>query len=652
MAPRARLYPYKDDPVTEEDVRSGWRRHIPRDVLQQLKHDSELFVSPSVCFSQVTPYRLFPSRVLTLLTESHLELNAANVVQAVECTPGEFLLNPLNATGGATIRVAYDHPCPKDYVCAYWTGTAGPGTPYLSCQEMGADGFVDIAVPAAAISANFLQTVSVHYTVLRNGETFSSPPRDIHILNISDLPTPQVAQATGNTLDLHTFRGDAELTVNPWWFINEVHPRWLWVTGTLADDTAYSVQVLQGESGSMAGVSEILPRRELQKLADCSDVRVHFAVNFNGQLDKTSAEQFPVLELKLVQEDRVLKAASVREAVGRELTIWNGRDGVTVRVEYEGISHHQQISVCWKRADGTCLPLASQPGNSAVGHVDFSIPREAVIEAAGKTVTINYTVTSACQMQTSADLNLHVSMPVRLPTPVVLEATPSAIQGGILDLQTFTGNARITVNDTNFAKAWWFALVGQKAWLRVVGILENGVAHTITVRVDPSVTADEVNNGLLAVLPRPELETLKDRSPLTVTCDVSVDGSSSGTGAVRFPALELTVVVPREIIYENFESQPNRLISAGQSLSTSTMTIKHLSGPGLSGITTNNNATPWASGQVFAFWYKAGGELAPQVIEFNLNTPCRSVQFGVVGLNAMLPIRFYGALGEGLGGLI
>jgi len=118
---KARLYPYKDDPVTEEDVRSGWRRHIPRDVLQQLKHDSELFVSPSVRFSQVTPYRLFPSRVLTLLTESHLELNAANVVQAVECTPGEFLLNPLNATGGATIRVAYDHPCPKDYVCAYWT---------------------------------------------------------------------------------------------------------------------------------------------------------------------------------------------------------------------------------------------------------------------------------------------------------------------------------------------------------------------------------------------------------------------------------------------------------------------------------------------------------------------------------------------------
>ena len=60
---------------------------------------------------------------------------------------------------------------PRDYVCAHWKGSAGSGAPYLTCQEIGADGFIDFAVPASAISANFKQTVSVSYTVLREGQT-------------------------------------------------------------------------------------------------------------------------------------------------------------------------------------------------------------------------------------------------------------------------------------------------------------------------------------------------------------------------------------------------------------------------------------------------------------------------------------------------
>ncbi len=532
---KARLYPFNDESVSEEDVRSGWRRSFPRQMLQQLKHGSELFVSGWVRFSSATGYQLFRSRVLTLLTEPHLELDAPNVVQSVECSPGEFLLNPLNATEGATLRVAYDHPCPKDYVCAHWTGTAGPGTPYLACQEVGADGVVDFAVPASAISANFKETVSVYYTVLRNGDTWRSLPRDIHILNISALPKPQVSEATeSRLLYLNTFPGDAQITVIPWWFIDTVHPRWLWVKGSLEDGTPYSFEVLRGESGPLTGVIETLPRRELQKLADCSCVQVHFAVNFNGQLDKASAEEFPALELKLVQEDLVLKAPTVREAVGSELTIWNGRDGVTVRVEYERISAQHEISLCWKDPDGARLPLAPKPGNSSTGYVDFDIPREAVIRGAGKRVVIHYTVTSACKNATSDDLELNISVPVRLPTPVVPEATR-----GILDLRTVLGDALITVNDEKFDKAWWFILAGQMGWLECRGIKEDGSPYTIKVMVNEPITENDVADGLSRVLRRQELDKLRNGTDLDVVFKGTTEIGGNVGSAIEFPLLHL-----------------------------------------------------------------------------------------------------------------
>lgn len=528
------FYQYQHEPVTEEDVRDGWKRVLPQSVLRQFKHDSELYIFCTVRFSAVTPYRGFPGKAYTLLTEPHLELDAPNVVQSVECSPGEFLLNPLNATEGATLRVAYDHPCPKDYVCAHWTGTAGPGTPYLACQEVGADGVVDFAVPASAISANFKETVSVYYTVLRNGETWTSRLRDIHILNISDLPKPSVTEATGTTLDLNTFPGDAQITVIPWWFIDKVHPRWLWVTGTLEDGTSYSFEVLRGESGPLTGVIETLPRRELQKLADCSCVQVHFAVNFNGQLDKASAEEFPALELKLVQEDLVLKAPTVREAVGSELTIWNGRDGVTVRVEYERISAQHEISLCWKDPDGARLPLAPKPGNSSTGYVDFDIPREAVIRGAGKRVVIHYTVTSACKNATSDDLELNISVPVRLPTPVVPEATR-----GILDLRTVLGDAHITVNDEKFDKAWWFILAGQMGWLECRGIKEDGSPYTIKVMVNEPITENDVADGLSRVLRRQELDKLRNGTALDVVFKGTTEIGGNVGSAIEFPLLHL-----------------------------------------------------------------------------------------------------------------
>lgn len=165
--------------------------------------------------------------------------------------------------------------------------------------------------------------------------------------------------------------------------------------------------------------------------------------------------------------------------------------------------------------------------------MDFQISREAVIYGIGKTVTINYTVTSACKRATSADLNLAISVPVRLPTPVVPQAT-----NNILDLRTFAGNADITVEQ------WWFILPDQKVWLRGAGTKKDGSAYLLNVYLGKAVTAAEVSAGLKEVLKRSELELFKDGSALTFTCKVTADGSVHESEAVVFPMLALTVRSP------------------------------------------------------------------------------------------------------------
>lgn len=537
---KARFVPFEDLPVTTEEVSDGWRRTLSRAELVTLKEGSELYITFWVEFlPRVTRpvYRLFPGLVLTLRTEPHLELVAPTVPEATLITPEETVLNPDNAKDGATIQVHYEHMCPCDWVCAYWEGTPGNGSPQLECKRADSRELVEFRVGVSAITANFREEVMVSYSVLREGQTWASPPRKLQVEGPRNLPAPVVKEATRDILALSTFSGGAECTVVPWIGIELEQPCWLWVTGEREDGSAYRFQVLDGEPVSAewldSGIKTLLPREELKKLADCSGFIVHFAVSFNGIRDLTSAERFPVLELEISQEALVLNEPQVREAVGEDLTIWNGRDGVTVRVEFAGISPHQMIRLDWIRPNGTRLVLEPQPGNTDPGYVDFSIPRDAVIEGAGRTIPVSYTVSSTCKLAPSRGLNLRISRPVDLPAPVVREATPPATNGGILDLRNFAGDGHVSV------EKWWFMLVGQNAWMECIGTRENGSRHVIEVMSWEALTESDLANGVSRVIKREKLEELRNRTPLEVVFrSTTVVGANMG-GATEFPLLQL-----------------------------------------------------------------------------------------------------------------
>ncbi|MEN4946055.1 hypothetical protein [Pseudomonas proteolytica] len=633
-----RWSPFDDEPITEEDVRNGWSRTLSRAELARLKHDSELYLAFSVQFlpGQSRPvYRLFPSLLLNLLIEPHLELSAPHLQESVDCGADGWMLNPVNTVTGAHLQVAYDRMCPGDRVCPTVTGTPGSGSPVLECRVVGeGESSVVFQIPPSAISANLEATVSFFYSVSRScGGSWQSPSREVSILDISGLPKPVVEQATGNVLDLNTFAGDASATVIPWPYVALGQATWLWVTGELKDGSPYSFEVLSGEALTeewlSAGVNTPLPRHELQKLADCSDIEVHFAVNFNDQVDRESAKVFRRLVLHITQKDLDLKAPSVREAVDGQLTIWNGRDGVTVKVEYEGISAHHLINVQWVRGDGTILPLEPKPGNNEPGYVDFAIPREAVIQDAGRTVLIVYTVTNPCKLASSQALRLQISVPVRLPTPVVPQAT-----NNILDLRSFAGDADITV------EPWWFVLPGQKVWLRGAGTKVDGTAYTINVYLGKEVTAAEVSAGLNGVLKRTELQMLKRDTPLVVSCKVTVGGSDKESEAVEFARLELMLRNAPLTIEEKFEGQATREYTVGGVIDTPTMKVTFVSGPFEAGVLPYGN-DQYSSGQCYMMLRNIHHSETPQRHRFDFKHKLECVKFAWVWKQSPGQVRFY-----------
>ena len=483
--------------------------------------------------------------------EAELKLLCPTLREAVYVEGTGYVLNPVLTVNGGHVEVAYDGKQPGDHVCVQFTGTPGPGSPVLPCQDVqGNESKLVFPVPASAISANFGQPVVISFTVLRD-KLWPSQKLTVQVLEPTGLKGIDVDEKTDDKLCLNNFSGDATATVAVWDYAAVGQTCWLWIVGQREDGSALHLDVLVADPVKPEwltdGVSTTLAREELEKLADCLVFKIHFAVNFQGLPNLAGAIAFQPLPLQMIQQDLVLLAPKVLEAVGNHLTVWNGREGVIARVEYAGMSPRHTITLCWEQA-GVCLVLDAKPGNIAPGYVDFPIPRAAVIHAIGKTVPIRYSVSSQCKQQTSADLELEISVPVRLPRPVVPQATPPATQDGILDLRTFTGDADIHV------EKWWFILLGQLGWLKCTGTAdEDGSLYTINVAIAESITPPELSGGLNKLLARSELQTLRNRTPLIIEYKVTPDASGVASNAVVFPMLALEF---RKAFYHHTDFDP------------------------------------------------------------------------------------------------
>lgn len=586
----------------------------------------------------------FHLRTTTLLqVDPYQDLNPSHLLESVELPPGHWQVNPTNTVKGGHAVVNYAGMAEGDLVCAQAQGR-NYGPIALGCRKVKAgESSLSFDVPPKVLAALFNKTLTLDYTLQFNHYApQSSPQRNIDVL-APQLPRTNIEEATSGTLDLSTFVGDATGSVPIFDYAAEGQCCWMWVTGELENGSVYQFDILGDEPLTAdwvaKGVDTLISRAKLKALADCTEFQLHFAVGFDGKCNRATAIEFPTQGFKIEQEPLVLVEPKVTEAVLDQLTAYNGRNGVHVEVNYVGNNPKHTLSVCWKKPDGTCWPLASKPG-SASGSVIFTLPPEAVIESMGKVVEIIYTVTTACKVQTSSPLNLNISLPVRLETPNVLEATPPRTQNAVLDLRTFIGDA------DSLEDPMWFLRAGQKCWLRVDGTGKDGNPYSFYVYSARTITAAEETAGVAGPVLRPELDKLMDKTSCSLTFSVATDGSS--TANVVCPTRMLNVVAPPEIRYENFTGEPTKLISAGQSISTSTMQITFLSGPGPAGIDSYYPTPGLLEGQAIVLCQ--GSDQNPkQHLRLDLAFECVRVKFAYTWSHLPTQLTFYSASGVYLG---
>lgn len=457
-----------------------------------------------------------------------------------------WCLNPELTKEGGDVGAPGLDTYAGDQICFYVSGS-NYDKKSLGCVSIEHDGDQpSVKLPACVVACFFHQSMTLTYTVQfpNSDEPQESPKREISV-SVPEFTFSDIEEVTAEKLDLSTFQGNANATVPAWAYAECSSTCWMWLTGKREDGSDHRFDILVGapvtDEWKRQGVRTSVSRQGLKTLADCSKFELHFAVSFCDANDFDHACKFAVQTFDIEQEPLKLVAPTVTEAIGSELTAWNGADGVHIEVAYDAINPNHRISVCWERPGGTCWELASRPG-STEGAVSFALPPEAVIESLGKTVRITYTVITACKVQTSPTLNLKISLPTRLEAPNVNEATPRRTQGATLDLRTFTGNANSLQDGRSANGQMWFLRAGQKCWLRVTGTGKNGSPYSFVVYEGRTITEREVTEGVASPVLRSELEKLNNNTSVSLTFSVATDGSLNEN--VVCPSRELKVRLP------------------------------------------------------------------------------------------------------------
>lgn len=342
------------------------------------------------------------------------------------------------------------------------------------------------------------------------------------------LAAPGIDGVTGPLIDMAQLTGDPVVRVLPY-------------VGKKLGDTLFLLWEGLTQGGvSVVYTSDYTVSNGEENIATTFTVpRSYLEPTVNGTLNLSYRMQSVTTGLTRPSENRaytvqgavseLLPAPTVAGVTqGGELNPTLITDGVLVTIQYDSMVATDAIRVAWFGAP----PFIVQASGNASKTVQVTIPNGAVAASLGQPVAMRYGVTHAGTNEELASeaitFRVGTLADAQLPTPVVPEA-----QNGVLDLNTFPGNASVTV-----AK-WPLIAEGQKAWLILSG--PNGVP-SVRLLDAYSITASEVTNGIAKGLPRPDLDLFADGDDITVLLKVTFDGRADELAAVEFPALPLKVV--------------------------------------------------------------------------------------------------------------
>ena len=367
-------------------------------------------------------------------------------------------------------------------------------------------------------------SLTVYYSV--NGQ----PESEHLVLSVGvaapSLPIPTVVEAPNDILNPDD--------VNPLIGVN-VHATH---TATIPEDVV--VLRWRGSSSNAPDQSRTLTGTTAGKLVPFTVPFRYVTENLNGTVDVSYSitRGTTLLGNSIVRHLTVgsvldLTAPSVKEANGASLNPVDAKDRLTVVVpDNAALRPDDKLKVTWTGAPGTPAEGSHTSGEWPVRDGwNVSIPNSVVAFSLGKAVTVTYTVIQNGVESPPSDpftLNVQVMPVASLPMPLIPEAAQGGI-GSVLDLSSFSGDARVTV------APWPLIAAGQRVWLSCEGIASDGSNYTIPLYTGSEVSSSQVTGGLSTPLLRSELEKLRDGSELKVVLLVTFNRSTNQSESVTFP---------------------------------------------------------------------------------------------------------------------
>ncbi|NWB47546.1 hypothetical protein [Pseudomonas gingeri] len=257
----------------------------------------------------------------------------------IEEAPGDRL-DPMAAVATLTALVPhYNGMLSTDEISVTWTGADGSpaeGSHTTSPVEVGTIGEKTIPLPVSLIAYSLGQSVTVSYTVIRDGTPL--PASDALTLAVGVLPQsalepsrPRIIEAAqdgnGAELDVGSLSGDAMVRVDSWPLIAHGQRTWLHVVGTNIDDSAYEKDLWRG-SGNWVSVEwynrgygeKEIPYDDLLGLRHGSTLKLVFKASFNQNTDVDQATTFPLRTYTVTQELVRPTLDSVKDASNEEVS--------------------------------------------------------------------------------------------------------------------------------------------------------------------------------------------------------------------------------------------------------------------------------------------------------------------------------------------
>ncbi|CAI8870067.1 BIG2 domain-containing protein [Pseudomonas sp. IT-P74] len=244
------------------------------------------------------------SNPLTFLVGTALELAPPKIRQA---EPDGKTLLPMNAVEALTAEVPPAGLLQTDLLSVTWA--AAPGShaegSHTTAARPISETSLNIELPVTVLAFNLGKTVTVTFTVTRDGKPVTSLPLSLAVQNLpqSELPKPLILAADndgeGPEFNVGNLTANTASRIGVWPLISAGQRAWMILSGTYADNSHYYYSIVPGSAVSQQWIDNGFQNRgltaaSLRTLKDGSTLTIECKATLNKSTNESEAVVFPV----------------------------------------------------------------------------------------------------------------------------------------------------------------------------------------------------------------------------------------------------------------------------------------------------------------------------------------------------------------------